>query len=320
MVLPAINTSMIVQILLALIVLIILYILTLVILNIDSLIVKDTSIVKPNEITTIIDGYAPISYLANKSFNTFNSFAPNYKKIGKSINGIGGAQFSYQFWIKIEDPNDSLFNDLVLLLKGDINKYRIGLYDMNTNKYKSELSSNYVITAPLIKFVDSYKHLNIQFNTTNNPMTSIDINMNPDNSGQGRRNVLSLLPLNWYLFTIVLIDNYSYSNDTENGINFKFWINDFLYQENSASDSPTLRNNTLKQNDGDLFILPNIKQQGGDFLKMGNIKYFNYALDSNDIISTFQAGHPRYSAVENVEKTTQPAYLTAFNRIDIYNK
>lgn len=315
---PAINMIMVIQIILAFIIIIILYIVTLVILNIDSIVVKTSSIVKPNETTVIMNGYASASYLGTKSFNTFNAFAPNYIKIGKSLNTNGGSQLSYQFWIKIEDPNVNVFDNLIILCKGDKNKYKIGLYDIDNKNLISKIPPDYVIVAPLIKFIDSYRHLRVQFNTANSPMTSIDINMSPNDVGQGRRNVLSLLPLNWYLFTFVLEDNFSYTNIAENGINFKFWVNDFLYQENGASDSPSLRNNTLKQNDGDLFLIPN-SPSTGNFLKMGNIKYFNYALAEDNIKHTYQYGPPTFNAEEIEQRQIQPAYLTAFNKIDVFN-
>jgi hypothetical protein len=315
----AINMSMIIQIVLALVIIIILYIVTLVVLNIDAIVVRNTTKVKPHETTMIISGYAPVSYLGNKSYNTFNSFADNFRKIGKSVNTSGGSQFSYQFWIKIDDANDKLFKDLVLLLKGDKRKYKIGLYDAETLQRSTTLPSTHAIACPLIKFVDSYRNISVHFGTTNSPITSVNINMNPNDPGEGRRNLLSLLPLNWYLFTFVFEDNFSYQSGSENGINFKFWVNDIPYQENTASDNPELRNNTLKQNDGDLFILPN-PPESGEFMKLGNIKYCNYALDGDDIKRTYQGGPPTTLAIKRDQGESKPTYLTGFNKIDIYNR
>jgi len=314
----AMNMSMVVQIVLALVIVIILYIVTLVVLNIDAIVVKNSTKVKPHETTMIISGHAPVAYLGNKSYNTYNSFADNFKKIGKSVNTTGGSQFSYQFWLKIDDPNDKLFQDLVVLLKGDKRKYKIGLYNADTLKRELILPSSNVIACPLIKFNKSYRDITVQFGTANSPITSININMNPNDPGEGRRNLLSLLPLNWYLFTFVFEDNFSYVSGNENGINFKFWVNDIPYQENTASDNPELRNNTLKQNDGDLFILPN-PPESGNFMKLGNIKYCNYALEGEEIKKTYQGGPPTTSAIERDQGTQKPTYLSAYNKIDIYN-
>ena len=315
----AMNMGMIVQIVLALVIIIILYIVTLVVLNIDAIVVKNSTQVKPHETTMIISGYAPVAYLGNKSYNTYNSFADNFKKIGKSVNTSGGSQFSYQFWLKIDDPNDNLFKNLIVLLKGDKRKYKLGLYDAETLQRQLTTPPGHVIACPLIKFNDSYRSLTVQFGTANSPVTEIDINMNPNNPGEGRRNLLSLLPLNWYLFTFVFEDNFSYVSGNENGINFKFWVNDVPYQENTASDNPELRNNTLKQNDGDLFLLPN-PPESGNFMKLGNIKYCNYALEGDEIKRTYQGGPPTTSAVERDQGKPKPPYLTAYNKIDIYNR
>jgi len=273
--------------------------------------------VKPRDMTEILNGYAPISYLGYKSYNTFNSYADNFRKIGKSLNTMGGGQFTWQFWIKVEDPNDVLFKNLVILLKGDNRKYKTGLYDPNSRQLLAKLPADYMVVCPLIKFVDSYRHLRVQFNTANSPGTRIDINMDPNTGNLSRRNALSLLPLNWYLFTFVFQDNFSYANAQENGINFQFWLNDFPYQENTVTDT-ALRNNTLKQNDGDLFLIPNPPEQGG-FLKLGNIRYFNYALDDEDIKAAYLAGPPSKNAMEEDQGTPKPPYLTAYNKIDVYN-
>lgn len=310
---------MILQIVLALIIVLILYIITLVVLNIDSIVLKNSSMVKDHETSWIIKGYAPVSYLSYKSFNTYNTFDDNFRKIPKSLNTSGGAQFTYQFWIKIEDANDALFKNLIVLLKGDKRKYKIGLYDMNTKKKTKTLPDDYVITCPLIKFVDSYRHLQVQFNTINNPKTSIDINMNPNDTTLARRNVLSLLPLTWYLFTFTMEDNFAPSSARENGIIFRFWLNDFLCQENTASEFPSLRNNVLKQNDGDLFLFPN-PPENGSFMRVGNIKYYNWSLAEEEIRDTYQSGPPTYSAIETENRTEKPAFLTAYNKVDIYNR
>lgn len=315
---PAINVGMILQIVLALIIVLILYIITLVVLNIDSIVLKRLSTVKDHETSWIIKGYAPVSYLSHKSFNTYNTFDDNFRKIPKSLNTSGGAQFTYQFWIKIEDANDELFKDLIVLLKGDKRKYKIGLYDMNTKTKTVTLPDDYVITCPLIKFVDSYRHLQVQFNTLNNPKTSVDINMSPNDNTLARRNTLSLLPLTWYLFTFTFEDNFSPASARENGIIFRFWLNDFLCQENTASEFPALRSNVLKQNDGDLFLFPN-PPQNGSFMRVGNLKYYNWSLADEEIRKVYQSGPPTHSAIEVDNRTEKPPFLTAYNKVDIYN-
>lgn len=320
-------TSLTLQIVLALIVVIILYIVTLVVLGLDSIVVSRSSDVRPQESTTIIDGYAPVSYLMRRQYNTINQFSPNFMKIGRSVNTQGGAQFTYQFWVRVDDPNDKFFRDLTILLKGDNRKYKMGIYDKDNFTFIKRVpekqlgmledQGDFLIRCPLIKFVDSYRRMRVQFNTANNPLTTIDINMDPS-KGVDRRNILSLLPLNWYLMTFVFQDNISYANMQENGINFQFWLNDVAYQENGASNMSSLRNNTLKQNDGDLTLFPEMDEgRSGAFMRLGNVAYYNYALNEDDIRATFKAGPPSHSAIEHA--SDKPAYLTAINKIDVYN-
>jgi len=314
------------QLLLASLVIYIIYIASLVILNINSIVITNFSKVIPDEIINIVDGYASASYLSTKSFNTYNTFASNFKKIGKSVNTRGGAQFSYQFWIKIDDTTESNFNNLILLLKGDNRKYQLVYYDPNIQttditlpQQVSDLTINdFIIGCPIIKFKDSYTNLNVTFNTINNPLTSIDITMNKTVSQQTRRNVLSLLPLDWYLFTFVFQDNYDPLSSFENGIQFQFWVNDFSVQINNASDTPSLRGNTLKQNDGDLFLFPNLTNNN-NFMSLGNIKYFNFALKYPDISKTFKEGPPKYKIQNTTTNADKPAFITAYNKVELYN-
>lgn len=102
----------------------------------------------------------------------------------------------------------------------------------------------------------------VEFNTANIPDYKYNIEMNPDNTDGSRKNLLSLLPINWFMFTFVFQDNYSLISANENGIKVMFYINDMMYDSISASTDPHLRNNRLVQNDGNLNLLPNLKNVG----------------------------------------------------------
>lgn len=314
--------SGILQVLTALIVIIILYIVTLAIMNIDSLTTGIALTGKPRELSMIIDGYTNVGSLAKKDFNTINPFALNFVKIPKSVNTHGGAQFTYQFWIKINEADDSLFKDLPIFIKGDTKKYKISLYPHNqaaNNTVVKKLPADSYIRCPMIKFGTSWRHLVVQFNTSNTPLTEIDIKMNPDSSGGNRRNLLSLLPINWYLMTFVFEDNYSVADSAENGIKFTFYLNDVPYQINTASTENILRNNHLKQNDGNLTLFPEPKSLNSEFMNFGNFTYYNYALTPDDVRKTFLKGAPNKLAQLSRNTNNVPAHITAFNKLDIYN-
>jgi len=317
-----------IQIVLGIVIIIILYIITLIMLNIDSIVASSDTSVKPKQMTKIIDGFASISYLNNKSYNTVTPTANSFRKIPKSVNTSGGAQFTYQYWIRIEDANDALFTDLVVLHKGDNRKFNVGYYENSPittshpeNRLLSTNISVPVIACPMIKFGNSYRDLNIMVNTTKNPFVNVNIAVTPADSQRtsGSKNLLSLLALkNWYLFTFVFKDNIAATNNTENGISLTIYINDVQYYTYTPTDIPEFGNNTLKQNEGDLYLFPDL-QNGTDFLKIGNINYYNYALDVDDVIKVFEKGAPTHSIVLDNLKNNQPSYLSAYNKIDIYN-
>jgi hypothetical protein len=309
------------QVLVALIVVLILYMITLVVINTDALVIDADDRVKQNEETKIITGFANVSKLAGRSYNTINPFADNFKKIAKSLNDRGGAQFTYQFWMKVEDTDPLNYKDLIILMKGDNRKFNRSLYNPG-NKQKTsgdDFSGEYTIGCPIIKFGDSYKQMVVEFNTNNNPKASMIVNADGSLNPLFKRNILSLSPANWYMITFVFEDNFSFASGSENGIKVTLYINDFAYQVASASTDPLLRNNTLKQNDGNLFLFPNVSQ-AKDFMKIGNINYYNYAMSHSDVENSFAKGPPKFEFVESdPTNSSKPAFLTAYNSLDIYN-
>jgi len=320
--------SYVVQVLVALIVLLVIYIITLVVLNTDRIVTGVDVTVRQEERIKVFDGYANVSTMLNKEFNAVNQFADNFIKIPRSLNKPGGAQFTYQFWIKIVNADDSKYINFPILLKGDKNKYKIGQYplpdpDSATTSTSMNLIKTYpedtYIRCPLIKFGANWRNLIVQFNTFNSPLTEINIQMNPDAGTGARRNILSLLPINWYLMTFTFNDNYSPVTSSENGIKFQFYLNDVLYQSNSASTDMSLRNNYIKQNDGNLYLVPTPVVTDGDFMQVGNLTYYNYVPTVDQIRKVYQAGPPTHMAEFTRERKIKPPMLSAYNKLDIYN-
>jgi hypothetical protein len=99
----------------------------------------------------------------------------------------------------------------------------------------------------------------------------------------------------------VFEENYSQTEGTENGIRFTFYINDIPFQSNSGSTDLILRNNFIKQNDGDLFILPNHDTKN-DILTMSDIKYFNYAKTDSDVRYDFEKRAKTFADSEKSQK------------------
>ena len=300
------------QIICGLIIVGILYIVTLLILNTDSLVLYINNKVKQNEAISIIDGKTGVLKLSGRQYNTVNAYSSNFKKIGKSINNKGGAQFTYQFWMRIKDTDNANYNNLTVFLRGDKKKYLKGLYDIKTNKIIPNITSlqdpkgEYMVKCPLLKFGKSYTNMILELNTNNDPSTRIELQLDGSDV-LNKKNLLSLAPLSWYLITIVLEDNFSYSKTSENGIKVSFYINDYEYQISSASTDVLLKNNFIKQNEGDLHLFPDISETK-DFMQIANFKYYNYALSHGDVTSIFNKGD-----------SNKPAFISAYNKLDIYN-
>lgn len=310
------------QILAALVIVFVLYIITLLVLNTDSLVVLTDARVKQKEKIPIFKGTTSVNRLSGKQYNTIAPFAPNFKKIAKSLNSYGGAQFSYQFWMKINDTSPKHYEDVVILLKGDNTKYKTALYDPITSKkiQGSEKQEDYVIKCPCIKFGSSYQNLIIEFNTNNTPDSrmSVDLQKN-DDANTNKKNLLSLLPYNWYLITYVLEDNYSSAIVSENGISVTLYVNDFPYMLSTAATDPTLKNNYLKINDGDLYLFPNLNTSS-EFMNLADMKYYNYALTQTQISKTYTAGPSKFEMKDDAfNNSTVPAFVSSYNQMDIYN-
>lgn len=268
------------------------YIISLQILNLDSLVVFPKYSVKPQQSTLILKG--PVnSTEAGTSFNTIIPFDANrFMSIPKSINRGTGAQFTYQFWMKVNSTSSKAFEDLVILMKGDSRLYKVAYYDRQTNSKidsESDEKGKYMIKCPLIKFKNSYKNMVVEFNTNNHPDVAINIDLTEGNMEQKRKNLLSLLPREMVMLTFTFQDNFSIYEGSENGIKFTMYVNDIPFVTQTASTMPILKNNFLKINEGDLHILPNLSEKV-NILSLANVQYYNYALTDKDVLASYKKG------------------------------
>jgi hypothetical protein len=292
------------QLLLAFIVLLILYITTLVVMRIDSLVIEPSYKVKQREEAVIVDKQTTSASLSKTKFNTIFPFKNDFLKIPSSANGTTGTQFTYQFWMKVNNTNERVFEDLVILLKGDIKKYGANFYDPQTLKLIPYLKQNpdYFIKSPLIKFTDSYRNMVVEFNTAKHPNVRIPISLDGLDPEQNRKNLLTLLPLEWFLFTFVFEENYSVRDGIENGIRFTFYLNNIPVIIATGSTDIMLMDNSLRLNDGDLYLFPNY-QSDDNLLTVAGMKYYNYAKTDSDVKTDFSRGMKSFNV-----GTTQNLY------------
>ena len=263
--------------------------------------------------TSIFAGWVDTSTFTNKSFDTHNVFASNYRSLPRSANKMGGAQFSYTVWVRFNDISAKTLSDKVMFMQGDPTKYN---YQVQRNvggfspKTVTENKYDYVVKCPLVRFGDDGSSMIVEFNTTNDISARAEINRVQRDDQTVRHNVFSLLPGSWALMTFVFEDDRRY-NDHEDGVIFTFYLNDILYYTQRFQGA-------LRLNKGDLVMLPEGPIDQG---YMSDMTYYNYALDLQQINKVIGKGmtNSRYNDMDTDPTFNQPLYLNQYNKLEISN-
>lgn len=289
---------------------VVIYWLSLFALNRDKLVITSKTDAKKPGPFPIVSGYIDCVSGMNVRFNTYNSDARNYAMMPRSVNRKGGAQFSYSFWLYLDDVSDENIKDKVIFCRGDTSLYDYKIINKE-DKVIKENGRARVIKCPLVRFGNNYKEMVAEFNTTDkfNEKMVVMNNVSETDSAV-RRNAMSLTPHYWVLFTFVFEDNVPI-NDFENGIAVKFYINDTLYQMHRVRS-------TLKQNNGDFVVLPDDTGTGIKAARIADLTYHNYAITDADVKAIFNNGPSKQRFTLNNSFGT-PLYLAASNRIDQTN-
>lgn len=303
--------QMIIQVIGGVIISLVIYWLSLFAINRDKLVItnKYNDSNKPRSYA-IVDGYIDCVSGMNMVYNTSNNQSRNYTPLPRSVNRMGGAQFTYSFWMYMDDISPENVKDKIILCRGDIDKYPYKMVDKKTSQVtKSGISR--ISQCPLIRFGNSYKEIVIEFNTADKfDEKMVIVNKISETDSAIRRNVMSLVPHYWVLFTFVFEDNVPI-NDFENGIAIKFYVNDTMYQIHKVKS-------TIKQNNGDLHVLPDETKIGIKTARICDVYYHNYALDDVKIKDIYAKG-PTKTVYSRNNDFGKPLYLAASNRIDQTN-
>ena len=253
----------------------------------------------------VFNGYYSLSQLVGKNFTTVNKTSSSYVPIKPSVNIKGGAQFSYNFWLFVNDPSKIV--GTCIFLRGDPSKYSYSITD-NVNNYTQNIN-DHVAFCPMLSFGPNPMEFKVNFNTINNVNESLYIaTVNSDDSNF-RKNLLSLYGNKWVCITIVFEDNMPI-NDFENGVIVKFYVNDVLYRTGRYSSA-------LVQNEGDLVFFPDSNSKGD--AKISNFSYYNYALADSEIKTIVANGPNIKPAIYTSNTVTLPYYVSDYNKLDIYN-
>jgi hypothetical protein len=289
----------------------VIYWLSLFALNRDKLVITSRTEAKKPGPFPIVKGYIDCVSGMNMRFNTYNSDTKNYALMPRSVNRRGGAQFSYSFWMYLDDVSDENIKNKVIFCRGDTTLYDYKIVNKEDSVIK-ESGKDRIIKCPLVRFGNNYKELIAEFNTTDRFDEQMVIMNNVSETDSAvRRNALSLTPHYWVMFTFVFEDNVPI-NDFENGIAIKFYINDTLYQLHRVKS-------TLKQNNGDFVVLPDSSGTGIKSARLADLVYHNYAISDIDVKRLYNNGPSKSRYSYNNASFGMPLYLAASNRVDQTN-
>ncbi len=251
--------------------------------------------VSPHTVTELFPGgWETAMRLRNVSYNGTNPLARNFVPMPRSLNTHGGAQFSYSFWLKIEDVTNPGLKDLPLLLRGDARRYQAGMYDPSSKKRVHTLPPGHLIRCPVVRLGSSPRELVVELNT--GKYIDVRLTTGAQSLGGSQLGILGLAGSDWFMVTLACRDNYSPMDGAENGVHVAFYVNDLLLMSASPSTDARLRHNYLKQNDGDLVLFPDAPSTLADSIAMGDVKYRNFAVSAEDVRSEFKKGPPHRRA------------------------
>ena len=281
-------------------------------------------------------------------YSTIDKTDVNFKNIKPSINQEGGAEYSYNFWLIVDqellktmDEYDK--KDIVLFLKGEKNLY----YNNggNFNCANANIANNPIIITknPLVRLsgdgdkialeynniynTDSYQHGSIYKNCNNIPYVNIWNKRN--------KNMLGVYDIGfnnkWFMVTIVMKEVADSNNIlAQNRASCRMYINGVKLLDKKVETkyksevySATFRNNTSP-----FYINPQLdtsktpynKVTTGNALKIADVKYYNYAIDDDMISSLYNKGFNTEIAVTS----TIDNKLSKYNTVSVddmeYNK
>jgi hypothetical protein len=203
------------------------------------------------------------------------------------MNKLGGIEFSYSFWMKLHDPAPQ-----ILFMKGIYHEdtSKPGLSDAKTyNKQTLESTEHtkindeidgtnheQLLKCPLVRF-DSTKELRVSFNSNRKIHNEIAFEYEDIlNSSQNNPR--------WFLFSIVFREG---PFTTEYGLKTKGIVVDLFVNEQHVK-SKFIENDSLKLNEGNIYVFPEAKESTDN--TFGDLNYHNFALTVIDVEKIWKKG------------------------------
>lgn len=300
--------------------------------NIGKYILKEDDILyQPNNYevgddkTAIFIGFIEANKHFNRTYNTMYLDASNYIDLKRSVNKQGGAQFTYQFWIYVDNPEYLIEENQKILegedqrhpfpifIKGDPQRYNYEHFEDMDKRSKGKFVRDHTSFCPKVTFGNKNNEIIVSFNTTKAINEQVSIIKKDSDRSTRRHNVLSLQPRKWIMYTIVFLDNIPV-NDFETGLIVKLYVNELLYKLD------TFPNTAIRQNNGDFVLLPDGPANVEANLRISNLCYFNHAVAENEIVGSYNLG-PNLTPVKkgNMDDSDRFMKMSSKNKLDIYN-
>jgi hypothetical protein len=320
----------IVQIAVGILIVYIYYVISLFVMATDNLSTDTTLTQSFKRETIILDGIIDTSTHSRVEYNTVNTQSTGpYLDIRSSVNRMGGTQFTYSFWLYIEDmtsiysrknkvcydPNQG--DMYTLFLKGSDQCYQ---YSKTVSGLGPQEITGRWAMCPLVAIGNiQNKEMLLFFNTLEKVDNKISIKKSSQawNEDTARKNLPSIIEGRWVMYTFVFVD-YVPLDDFANGIVVKTYMNDTLYQMDKIRG-------TLKENSGNFVLLPDgppgTDTPKGDHtnLLLSSFSYYNYAMTDIEVQQRFARGVSEKPNFDVVPKKHNKLDLTAYNKLDLYN-
>lgn len=337
--------SVIIQAILGIFVVLILLLIAFMIYNYERLnIIRNSKSIKKK--IPIFNGIYDYSLYHNTEYNTFLENSNTYRDLAPSINQSGGAEYTYNFWLKINRSSliesNTHSEDIILFMRGS--KLQVPYKNDGTGGANCILRKNkkYILVKnPLIRMKNDGTSIIVEYNTLTNPdayrsdgttLIKCDTGKWDDRNGGllGIYNMTSSEYDNkWFMFTVV-IKEITPENDVLNKFktSCKIYLNGINMLDrvveapfNGASDkSPGSA--AMKHNKSPLYLNPgNLLSENNDYhntkiftnselspLQMSDLTYLNYAANENQIKSMFISGFSKkpFQLTEKPDVTYYP--------------
>lgn len=286
-------------------------------------------------------------------YNTGDKTELNFKNIKPSINQEGGAEYSYNFWLsidqdKISSMSESNKKDIILFLKGEKNFYYNNKTNYNCANINTPNNPIIITKNPLVRLSGDGRRIAIEYNNIYNS-DSFQHNSKYDNCNllsqsvndwnKRNKNMLGVYDIDfnnkWFMVSIVMKEVADSNNVLAiNRASCKMYINGVKLLDKKVETKyvNNIYSATFKNNTSPLYINPIFKdiiKEGQNpynkigetnVLKMADFKYYNYAINEDIITQVYNKGVNTEVAVTSAVSNK----LSKYNMVSVedmeYNK